>query len=155
MKHLLKKQWTCIYLMGSMCITGLAQTKLTFSYDPSGNQIERKFTTSASKNLNTEKETAIIPEQYIELENTELANYITIYPNPTKGKLRIAWNPIIADSVKDISITDSGSIFTLKPVIDINQDFIDVDLTSYASGLYLIHFVFEDQKLIVKKIIKN
>lgn len=135
-----------------------SQTKLVFTYDAAGNQTERKFeTTRASKQLSTnvEEEAVAITEFQEDDILEQIANAITIYPNPTKGNLRLEWEDTYSDSIKAITVTDSGAQNTFQVPLQKEQNYVDVNLTNYALGMYIIHFILDDTQIVVKKIIKN
>ncbi|WP_010182380.1 T9SS type A sorting domain-containing protein [Aquimarina agarilytica] len=136
-----------------------AQSKLVFSYDAVGNQIERKYCptgncTSGAKQLDTDQ---ITEEASLNKDEklTDFINRLRIYPNPTKGNLRIEWELADTDYIKSIQVTDAagGSGFVVP--INTTENFADVDLTNYASGMYLVEFVLNDSRRAIKKIIKN
>lgn len=133
-----------------------SQTKLVFTYDAAGNQIERKFETTSAKQIKEIVEEEVIAEELQEEDIIEqIANAITIYPNPTKGNLRLEWEANYSDSIKEITVTDSGALQTFQVPLEKGQNYVDVNLTNYASGMYIIHFVLDDTQIVVKKIIKN
>lgn len=129
------------------CCTILnAQSKLVFTYDAQGNQLERKYCPSGdcdrgSKNLSDEVET--------------LASSIIVHPNPTRGRLQLEWNEKVAESLQKILVTDGIGANVLAFPVTKETLTTTVDLTRYASGMYLVQFVFSENKLVVKKIIKN
>ncbi len=156
MTHLLKKQLAITCLLGSISMYAQSQTKLTFTYDASGNQIERKFT-SSSKALNRNNEEEQVSESLSDkdIATAQFSNSIKIYPNPTQGNLKLEWNHNFTNSIKEITVTDSGAQKSFQVTLQKEQHYVLVDLTSHASGIYLIHFVLDDTQIIVKKILKN
>jgi hypothetical protein len=70
---------------------------------------------------------------------------ISVYPNPTDGKITVATGN---NSVNEISVIDAfgRTIETIKP----ENSTIDIDLQSYADGLYFIRISSSDSMKMVK-----
>lgn len=136
-----------------------AQSKLVFSYDAVGNQIERKYCptgncASGAKQLapDVTTESAVLNEDD---QLTDFANRLRIYPNPTQGNLRIEWDYADTEFIKSIQVSDgAGGIFFIVNR-KATENFALVDLTNHASGLYLVEFILNDARRVIKKIIKN
>ena len=123
-----------------------AQSKLIFKYDAQGNQVERTYCpsgdcTSGSKKLSDDEE--------------NLASSIVVHPNPTRGLLKLEWNERVAQNLQKIYVSDGAGVNMLELPIEKDSYETTIDLTPRASGMYLIQFVFSENKLVVKKIIKN
>jgi len=78
------------------------------------------------------------------IEN-ESANNITIYPNPTTGKITVKGNNIQAIEINSINGQNIKSIYN-------KNNFSDIDLTDYPKGIYIIKIIVQD-KIIIEKII--
>lgn len=117
---------------------------ITFKYDDSGNQIERKF---SQLNIETDK-------NGIKDSISTIENLIKIFPNPTKGNFYIEWDKTLIGDIAKIEIySTSGLIkqFNIAPL----QDKLKIDITSQIAGIYFTRLYFLDGTIISKKIIKN
>lgn len=74
---------------------------------------------------------------------------VSIYPNPTSGNVQIEWDGL----VKSIELTDARGRLLRK--IDAHVlNYVELDLESFSNGVYFIHFLTEDGR-IVKDLIKQ
>ena len=84
------------------------------------------------------------------LETAVTNNSTIVYPNPTKGSIRIQNEYIIIKySISDI--TGKQIIFSDKT----NLNNIDIDISKHPSGIYFLEIQKEDGEIIRNKIIKN
>jgi hypothetical protein len=75
----------------------------------------------------------------------DLSNHITLYPNPTTGKLSIETNGTIYKYNQICVYNIEG-----KKLVDI-KNATEIDLTSFANGLYSVHLM-TDKGFAIKKI---
>lgn len=131
-------------LFESQFFNSYCQTQsFTYSYDASGNRTERVINLLKSSNNKSQQE--------IELNISETTG-IKIYPNPTKGLLKI-----------NIRGYENGTQFNFK-LFDIEgtelisketgESQIELNLSDYKSGIYILHLLIEDQ-IFKWKIIKD
>ena len=82
----------------------------------------------------------------------EKSSGISIYPNPTDGKITIS----LTEDCNFIEIYDSFGRMMMSRQVDetTGQQVIDVDISSYPSGLYLV-VVKNDTDRYYKRIVKN
>jgi hypothetical protein len=144
-----------LYLLACLLVAVLfsasahAQTNFGFTYDASGNRITRavillKSATIPSDTLQAKKAEKILEDQ-IGLQKTR------IFPNPTKGLLRIDF-PALSDQDATVHVYDqSGKLIVHKPVVSSGNE---VDLSAYPTGFYImvIHIGHEKKEW---KIIKE
>lgn len=84
-------------------------------------------------------------DQSTAINELNLANAISIYPNPTNGIFSIE-----ADKIKSIEITSiTGEVIEHLVV---NKNITTIDLTSFSSGIYFAKIV-TDKGSAIKKII--
>lgn len=132
----------------------LAQSQLIFTYDTAGNQIERKFVTPSSKQLVVESDLEA-SASISDISEREIKDLVKVYPNPTKGKLKLEWSPLLSKSIKEITASQlSGKTWKI-PLQNTQQNFVEIDLTHDASGVYIVRFELQNDKEIIKKIIKK
>lgn len=121
------------FILGLLLSTSLAvraQSKIGYSYDSSGNRVERTIV------LETVKKAKASPE----IENSFTDNIdernVKIYPNPTQGQLRV-----------DISRLDEGdkctlSLYSISGYLiftDSNAGTTNcIDISNQKNGLYLL-----------------
>jgi hypothetical protein len=128
-----------IYLLACLLVavlfsgTAHAQTNYGFTYDASGNRITRaiillKSATIPVDSLQAKKAEEILEDQ-IGLQKTR------IYPNPTKGMLRIDL-PALSDQEAILRVYDqSGRLVIDKSAISNGNE---VDLSASPSGFYIM-----------------
>ncbi|MFV0377412.1 MAG: T9SS type A sorting domain-containing protein [Mangrovibacterium sp.] len=116
-----------------------AQSKVRFEYDGSGNRKLRTITLSTSPTM-ASKSQMLEPEEL----KTELGDQeIRIYPNPTKGLLRIDIPNLDGTNIT-LDIFDShGRLLIRKDAQAIGNQ---LDLSAYPSGMYLLLIRTENDK---------
>jgi len=119
-----------------------------YKYDEAGNRISRKYV-DLKKKLNLQEDSLLYNDSIVAKEDME--GYkdaigdkeIRIFPNPTKGKLRV-----------EISNIEDGDIIILK-VFDLQGREIysneklsnyDIDLSNYENGVYLLDIILNNEK---------
>lgn len=120
------------------------ETKLQFTYDNSGNQIERKFQSLVISPKQSEEDSSF-SQLYEEM--------MKIYPNPTKGKFYIEWEKEISSLISMVEVLSTSAIIQANR-IESNQNMLNIDLTSKQSGIYFVRFTFTDGSIVSKKVIK-
>ena len=89
------------------------------------------------------------------IDDHELTNAMVLFPNPTNNivNVRLAINQKSVSSKAEIQLFDIyGKILQTVPVID---EEIQLDLTSYASGVYFVKAVLNGQIMSVRKVIRD
>lgn len=127
--------------MASSCFV-FTQNKISFSYDSNGNRLNKtivlsKSAVSTTSNLFTEQ-----------IGNRE----IKIYPNPTKGILKVEIPD--SDKIKDgiISVYNlQGKLITKKKIESVKNT---IDISSVSNGLYIMQISI-DKEVSSWKIIKQ
>ncbi len=123
----------CLLVAVLLSGTTHAQTNYRFTYDSSGNRLTRavillKSATIPSDSLQAKKAEKILEDQ-IGLQKTR------IYPNPTKGKLRIDF-PALSNTESTIRVYDpSGRLIVQETAISTGND---VDLSAHPPGFYIM-----------------
>lgn len=118
------------------------QNKTKFNYDASGNRVERIIDLTKSATTSTQE---VLIEQINDYK-------IKIYPNPTKGQLKIEM--LNSDDIKSFTIsiyTLGGKLITTKKgTIPITE----IDLSNRQNGIYIMN-VEVNGKTSPWKILKN
>jgi hypothetical protein len=129
---------------------GHAQTKYGFTYDASGNRVTRAVVLLKSATVPTDsvlaKELKTPLDDQIGLQKTR------IYPNPTKGLLRIDL-PALTEKEAIISLHDSnGKLIIQHAAVELNNE---LNLSSYPSGIYIMSIQISRNERKEWKIIKE
>lgn len=146
-------------------LKSFTQSKLIFTYDSAGNQIQYKYCedgncqSNKSDSSEKEKEEPLEKEQLqddVTLANSDLVNSelnLILYPNPTYGIVNIEWEANKNRSLSKIFLLNvTGGI--LKTA---NQqaNTATLEFEQYPVGVYFVKFLFSDNTTITKKIIKK
>ena len=124
--------------------------KLVFSYDESGNQIERKEGIRSSRAASEELLASI--EKYE--SNDTISNGFMVYPNPTTGPITLKWKEEYLGKVASITLSDMvGRSEEIE--FKSNELEVQVDLTTKLQGVYIINFHLIEGPRVDKKIIKQ
>jgi len=113
------------------------QTKVGFDYDLDGNMIHRKIVTMLSPAVKSEmKDTASVSDIIGEQK-------ITIYPNPTKGLFQIAIKTLDSNQKNYFLLYSiSGTKLQQK---NISDSYMDIDISNYPKGVYLLDVILGDK----------
>jgi hypothetical protein len=132
-------------IMG-LCKIALAQDKVSYSYDAAGNRISRIIVMGelrADEPEVQEEETA-----YSEMLSELL---IKIYPNPTRGLIRIEIQNLPVGETANITLYElSGKLITMKQT----SESTEIDITGQPAGIYLMKII-AGEKQTEWKIIKK
>lgn len=79
-------------------------------------------------------------------------NEIFIYPNPTSNSITLSVNDFLFENIHSIKLYNTNAV-VIKNITPKKK--IQLDLSSYASGVYLLHIQTKEGKSITKKIIKK
>lgn len=112
---------------------------LTFSYDASGNQIQRKY-------INTSKN---------EVNSTSIFDKIEVFPNPTQDILTVKWSEELIGKVKKVNISSLQAEILFEQTIHDAQKKLNLNISNYRSGYYILHLLLIDNTIIDFKIIKK
>lgn len=107
-----------------------AQT-ISYAYDSSGNRIRRELRMNAKS---MPKQTVV---EEIHVQETLSERGIHIYPNPTKGMLRVEIVGYVNSDKGNIDIFNlSGHRFLSKPL---DSACVTLDISSADNGIYILH----------------
>lgn len=119
-------------------LLGNAQPTIEYDYDDNGNRISRTVITLKGANVTTGPE-AQAPEPTIDKIGFQEAR---IYPNPTKGLLRVEL-PSLETQDGIIRVFDShGKLIREKQASQTNQ----VELSNHPSGFYFMQVIIGREK---------
>lgn len=127
--------------------TILAEKRLDFVYDSSGNMTLVYFG-SAAKKENTNIEEA--------MSDASISSLIYVYPNPTKGLVIVNWDDSIDVLIESIRLIRPESYSDLHP-LDIRESDGKRIAKIYINGVlgyYILSIQLSDGREITKKVIK-
>lgn len=116
--------------------------KVSYSYDAAGNRVSKEIVLEQKRSLkkgNSHENT---------VSETLSDKEIRIYPNPTKGILKLEISVLEENDNCEISIYSSSGqlLYTLRT----NEQIIDIDMTSFTSGAYFLHITINREQSIWK-----
>ena len=118
---------------------------LTFQYDSAGNQTQREYCEDFSKCGSKSARTAMI--------NDEVVEELSVYPNPTNGRLLIQMDAKLASQAGSVQVYSVISALILNLSFD-NANRVEIDLSGKPSGIYFVRIHLNNGKQITKKVIK-
>ena len=83
-------------------------------------------------------------------DNTSEINSVSIYPNPTSGRINVVINN--NENINDVVVLDmTGKVLMSQSV---NSNKASLDLSSYAKGMYLVKVVTAEDSYVKKVVLK-
>lgn len=123
-------------LIGLLCSeTIYAQSKIEFGYDNNGNRVSREVIVLATKSATIPSDTLHAKQVERPLDELVGLQKIRIYPNPTKGMLRIDF-PELANQQPIIRMYDQSGRMIIQKTAQTSGN--EVDLSIYPPGFYLM-----------------
>lgn len=132
------KKLHCFFILTIFLVTLLsyaadAQTNYSFGYNARGHRVTR--TSILLKSATIPADTVLAKEMSKPLEDLIGLQKTVIYPNPTKGLLRIEL-PALSDQEAIIEVFDSsGRMAIQKKAVESSNE---VDLSNHPSGFYIM-----------------
>lgn len=143
-----------------MAPTGIPQTGgNVFRYDEAGNQIFRGYVcfNCPIGNRGTDTETSTDPEiTGVEDSQEDLWNEIRIYPVPVKEILTINWTDKADLLIAEVGMYEQNTVhwkFQQKNIPNLDKK-VQIDMTHYYMGVYVLTFQLKDGRTISRNIIK-
>lgn len=133
------------------------QGAYVFKYDDAGNQIHRGY---VCNNCPVQGKQETPPEEGSssnEVENDdEFWNEIRIYPVPVKDVLTINWSDEANALIDHVSLYEQNTIhwkFQQQNIPNLNKQ-IQINMTNYYMGVYVLTFTLKDGRTLSKNITK-
>ena len=84
-----------------------------------------------------------------------LGDYIKVFPNPTEGKVFVAFDGLDKDAI--VKVNDvRGRLISTKAISRYEQDTAtEIDLSGESEGVYIIHIQAGDHNMIRKVILER
>ena len=123
-----------LILGGLLLLNNTAKAQVTYSYDDAGNRVFR----NSIINMQSSRAKKAVVDSTVQKE-TMGKQEILIYPNPTKGMLKIEISGLNTDTPVHIVLMDANG----RPLIErqIIQSPELVDITAYPMGWYLMRII--------------
>lgn len=129
-----------------------------FSYDEAGNQIFRGYICNncpvLSKSETQEKQTP--SANLSSVEDDTLWREIKIYPVPVKDILTIVWSDKVDSLIDEVSLYEQSTVhwkFQQQNIPNLNKQ-VQINMTNYYLGVYVLTFTLKDGRTISKNITK-
>ncbi|MBB5440873.1 hypothetical protein HDC92_004577 [Pedobacter sp. AK017] len=144
-------------LIASFASPGFAQ-KLTFSYDASGNQIERRWVcVNCLTNNNQAAAQKIANDSNIDLKKGEDFNagrIIKVYPNPVSETLNVNWQTPEKIFLKSIEVFGMSGNRVFRATYAPGQLQAEIPFNRLPPGTYILIGYYSDSKTQSIKVIK-
>jgi len=95
-----------------------------------------------------------ISEKIVDPLAAQFDDAVVLHPNPTTGTLRLHWDTKLRGVVEQLLLIDYQGRLLQKVGVQALEE-TTFDLTPYPNGVYLVKFVFHDQSIHTKQIIKK
>lgn len=130
-----------------------AQNKIQFSYDSSGNQLQRELVCINCKTTNNVKNLREIRKE--DLIQSEVSDQISYYPNPVQQELYLSWELVNNNSVSSIRLYSlTGHLLqSFQNKDKSNQQ--TILFQSYPRGVYTVVLIYSNGEQKSIKIIKQ
>ncbi|MGC6414469.1 MAG: T9SS type A sorting domain-containing protein [Bacteroidia bacterium] len=158
MKHLHYVYLGLCLLLTFPCVSQNAT--LNFEYDAAGNQVKyyycldgscyKKQQGSYARVTDTPNDESFAVDEEQSKEDIPQSDF-KIYPNPTSGLVNLHLHNLVFETIEIFDIN-------AKRILQINtknKEFIEIDLSAYPTGTYLLRALQTDGQIITKKIIKK
>jgi len=119
--------------------------EIKFEYDAAGNRINRTINMLKSASVTTGKDTEEepLPQEEIYSDHLNQVN-ILIYPNPTKGLLRVEINGNVENKPISLQVYDMNGKVLLQESNVVSST--TIDLSNHAPGIYILSLVSDTEK---------
>lgn len=132
-----------------LSISSNAQSKINFTFDSSGNQINRVVVLARAENTVYKSAENLTPLDYSKIGK------ILYYPNPVKDELYLSWVNENNNPIENIIVYNiNGQL--IKSYVDLKSiENTTVDFQSCSEGLYSVKVSYQNGEEEVLKIIKK
>lgn len=130
-----------------------------FQYDEAGNQIFRGYVCiKCPATDKIEEPIKSIKSTVLQNDSSEdkFWNEVQIYPVPVKNVLTIVWSDKVDSLIDEVSLYEQNTVhwkFQQKNMPNLNRQ-VQIDMTRYYMGVYILTFQLRDGKIISKNITK-
>lgn len=136
-------------------VSAFSQTEIYYKYDEAGNQRYRgDDSTAKQSNANTQPPVINVTQDTDELK---FWAEVGVYPVPVKDILTIQWTSNVDNLIDTVSMYQYSVVgwnLQQKNMPNLNMQ-IQVNMTGYYMGVYVLSFTLKDGKVYTKNIIKE
>ncbi len=144
-----------IFLMLSVTLA-FSQTEIYFKYDEAGNQRYRGDNANAKQSTdNVTNPIANTTQQ--QTDEQKFWAEVSVFPVPVKDVLTIQWTPVVDELIDTVSMYQYSVVswnFQQKNMPNLNRQ-VQVNMTGYYMGVYVLTFTLKDGRVYTKNIIKE
>ena len=145
------KYYTLLLLFG-IALSAFSQDRVNYTYDAAGNRLACIIDMGSLRSAAIADREDEADEQEIVYSDKIDRSDIRIYPNPTKGILKIEITPIEEGNPIQIQLYDiSGKILVNEPNA---APFTELNISDKPAGTYILN-IFSDNRTTQWKIIKQ
>lgn len=141
------KKILLLFILSLFPILAFSQTEIMYDYDYAGNRIKREIMMIVQKSQ-TKKQALNQLEFYTDKVNSHL---IKIYPNPTRGELRVCISNFISPDQCRVELYSLQGDQLINR--DIKMDVLTFDISNQPNGIYLLKITI-NKSITTWKIIK-
>lgn len=128
------KQFIFIIIIVCGALSGSVKAQVSYQYDEAGNRIYRHSTIS----MQSSRAKKAVVDSTVQKDNIGKQE-ILIYPNPTRGILKVEISGLDADTPVKLVLTDAnGHQLIARTVVSSPET---LDITTYPAGWYLMHII--------------
>ena len=135
----MRKFYLSFYL-ALLPVISSAQDRIEYNYDASGNRVKREIVMPGPK--------AMAKQQNFSSDNQSFSDMlrdhsIKIYPNPTKGALRICISGLKGTDKCSLEVYTTLGVQILTKKVE--ADNIDINISNQPNGVYLLQITINGQ----------
>ena len=136
-------------------ILSYSQTEIYFKYDEAGNQRYRGTNINARQTQDKQQEQ--VATTAAKTEEEKFWAELNLYPVPVKDVLTIQWTESVNDLIDSVSLYQHSVTswnFQQKNAVALNRQ-VQINMTGYYLGVYVLSFTLKDGRVYTKNIIKE
>ena len=136
-------------------ILSYSQTEIYFKYDEAGNQRYRGTNINARQTQDKQQEQ--VATTTAKTEEEKCWAELNLYPVPVKDVLNIQWTDTVNELIDTVSLYQHSVIswnFQQKNSVTLNRQ-VQINMTGYYLGVYILSFTLKDGRVYTKNIIKE
>jgi len=146
----MKSKYYLLILLSGIALSLFSQTgRIEYTYDAAGNRLTRTIfmpsspsqLRSAVVDIDEETEEEPIPQEKVYSDRLNQTN-ILIYPNPTKGILKVELTHTAEENPLTLQLYNMGGKVIINES-NVNAS-IELDLSSQSTGTYLLKIISEN-----------
>lgn len=147
----------CSLLIGFL---GFSQTQVFFKYDEAGNQRYRGPDVAARSSSETisEDSNKIMPSQQLPaMDEKSFWKQLRLYPVPVNDFLTIDWTEEADSLIESVALYQHSTVhwkFQQQNIPALNRK-LQINMTDYDWGVYVIRFTLKDGRILSKNITKR